>query len=327
MASTRKKKSTPAPPARKQRANAKKPSPRPSSRQPRKDRKIVSSRTRAKRSKPQRGSASSRSAKAKGKRTHKVSLIKRTRLRGDRKQKRAGVVKKKAGGEPASASAAPQAPPAVALIVVAGMRHSGSTALFNILRLGFARAGARILSGYSEHKQTAEILVRNDALRLIKTHEFRDDIAAAANLVFTARRDLRDSVASAVRRDFPLYRQLRTPVEYAKHNRALHAIWAPHSDFEFVYERFMADPVAVTGDILEAAGLSRIAAADICRDVLQLPTDDYDTTLLTPQHITDPTHKLSFGDTLALHDVKTIEAHHYKWLRRHGYARGSEKEE
>lgn len=221
---------------------------------------------------------------------------------------------------PAIAVTTAKAPPISAFIVVAGMRHSGSTALFNILRLGFARAGARVVSGYSEHKQTEEILPQKDALRLVKTHEFRDDIAAAADLIFTARRDLRDSVASAVRRDFIVYRQLRTPVEYAKHNRALHAMWAPHSDFEFVYETFMADPVAVTADVLEAAGLSSLPAAAICRAVLKLPTDDNATTLLTPQHITDPTHQLTFRDTLAPHDVKTIEAHHYKWLRRHRYA-------
>lgn len=221
---------------------------------------------------------------------------------------------------PAIAVAAPKARSALTCIVVAGMRHSGSTALFNILRLAFAREGSRVMSGYSEHKQTAKLLRRKAGLRLVKTHEFRDDIAAAADLIFTARRDLRDSVASAVRRDFPLYRQLRTPVEYAKHNRALHALWAPHSDFEFVYEKFMADPVAVTADVLEAAGLSSLPAAAICRAVLKLPTDDYATTLLTPQHITDPTHQLTYRDTLAASDIKTIEAHHHKWLRRHSYA-------
>lgn len=221
---------------------------------------------------------------------------------------------------PAITAVAPKAPPALTCIVVAGMRHSGSTALFNILRLAFAREGSRVMSGYSEHKQTAKLLRRKVGLRLVKTHEFRDDIAAAADLIFTARRDLRDSVASAVRRDFPLYRQLRTPVEYAKHNRALHAMWAPHSDFEFVYETFMADPVAVTADVLEAAGLSSLPAAAICRAVLKLPTDDYATTLLTPQHITDPTHQLTYRDTLAASDIKTIEAHHHKWLRRHSYA-------
>lgn len=207
-----------------------------------------------------------------------------------------------------------------AVIVIAGMRHSGSTALFNILRLGLSRAGHDFVSCYSEQENCASKVRQAGRLGLIKTHEFRDDLLAMADFVFTTRRDLRDTVASASRRDFPLYKQLRTPVEYAKYNRTLHDIWSLHSDFEFVYESFLADPMPVVCDVLEAASLPRSWAPEICREVLNLPTNDYQTTLLSPQHITDPTHKLTYCDTLAPKDISAIQAHHYDWLQRHGYA-------
>ncbi len=213
-----------------------------------------------------------------------------------------------------------RARPRLTFIVVAGMRHCGSTALFNILRLGFAQARRSFVSGYSEHQQTAHRIRSAKCLRLIKTHEFRDDIAASADLVFTARRDLRDTVASAARRDFTLYRQFRSPMEYAKYNRMLHEVWAPRSNFEFVYEDFMRNPLQVISQVLQAAGLRPNMAKTIHQKVMSLPRNAYKTTLLTPQHITDPKHKLSYIDTLAKEDIKAIETQHHVWLTHYGYA-------
>jgi hypothetical protein len=213
-------------------------------------------------------------------------------------------------------------PPRKALIVVAGMRHCGSTALFNILRLGLTQDRRPFVSGYSEHEKTASLMQRTDRLRLIKTHEFRDDIAASADFIFTARRDLRDTVASAARRDFPLYSQLKSPVEYAKYNRMLHDMWAAHSNYEFVYEDFMTNPLQVISSVLRAAGLRVNMAKSIHKKILALPRNDYRRTLLTQQHITDPERCLSYAATLKPDDIAKIEAQHFAWLAHHNYATG-----
>jgi hypothetical protein len=199
------------------------------------------------------------------------------------------------------------------------MRHSGSTALFNILRLGFELSKIPLASGYSGQKDFTDSVLLADGLRLAKTHEYRDDIAWGAYCIFTTRRDLRDTVASAVRRQFPLLKQIGGPVEYAKHNRALHAMWAPSSTFEFVYEHFMAEPVDVVAHVLSIAGLEPDKAELVHQMVLSLPADDYSTTLLSPQHITDPEHKLSYADTLVNDDITAIEAQHSVWLAHYGY--------
>ncbi|WPL15274.1 hypothetical protein Thiowin_00159 [Thiorhodovibrio winogradskyi] len=81
------------------------------------------------------------------------------------------------------------------IIVVAGMRHSGSTALFNVLRLALKESGINFNSGYSENIDLDNM--SKTPVLLIKTHELRDDIKLRADYVFTTVRDLRDTIASA----------------------------------------------------------------------------------------------------------------------------------
>lgn len=206
-------------------------------------------------------------------------------------------------------------------VLVAGMRHSGSTALFNILRIIIESEGLPHIAAYSETRKCIDEVLLSDAsaFRLIKTHEMRDDLLSRADLVFTTRRDLRDTVASASRRDFAQLRRIGSAVEYAKYNRTLHEIWLPHSHYEFHYERFMRAPFEVIREVQGMLGLKGKDARSIYDDVASLPTDSYDTTLLSPTHITDPNRSLSFADSLNEVDVAAIEAHAFHWLERYAY--------
>src|SRR3546814_3525219 len=56
-------------------------------------------------------------------------------------------------------------------IVIAGMRHSGSTALFNIVRLALKQRGVDFASFYSEAAQAERLHDPDCPLLLIKTHE------------------------------------------------------------------------------------------------------------------------------------------------------------
>lgn len=210
-------------------------------------------------------------------------------------------------------------------IVIAGMRHSGSTALFNIVRLALKQKGVPFTSFYSEGKNSELLNDPQQGLILVKTHELRDDVLTRADTIITTRRDLRDTVASAKRREFPLLRKLGSEVEYAKYNRSLHDQWLPYSDYEFVYEAFLANPVEVADQVLALLNLTGVDADALCAEVNRLPTDEYDITLLSPMHITDPQKVRSFRDTLT--DVQTmkITSDHATWLQRYGYgtARGS----
>ncbi|MCC5788783.1 MAG: glycosyltransferase [Opitutales bacterium] len=211
------------------------------------------------------------------------------------------------------------------VVVIAGMRHSGSTALYNIVRLGFASMGVEALTNYSEKENIAREARKSSLPTIIKIHEMRDDVLDLATVVLTTKRDLRDTVASAVRRKFFLLEKLNTPAEYAKYNRMLHEVWSPYSDYEFTYERYRANPIDVVKKILSLLNFDEKNAEDITHQVENLPLDQYDTTLLTAEHITDPQHKLTFADTLSPADITRIELDHYAWLMRNGYASPSKR--
>ena len=205
------------------------------------------------------------------------------------------------------------------VIIVAGMRHSGSTALFNILRLALKKSGFDIISGYSEKFDMANLENKPDQVYLIKTHELRDDILNKATLIITSIRDLRDSVASAKRRKFAMLDNVGGAVEYAKYNRSIFEQWVGYSQYQFHYENFMSTPVNEIGKLLSVIGLSDIKPEDISQEVNTLPTDQYSLTLLSSTHITDPERKHDYHSTLAKEQIDLIEQQHGTWLKNNNY--------
>lgn len=205
-------------------------------------------------------------------------------------------------------------------IFIVGMRHSGSTALFNIVRIILKKKRVKFTSYYSENEQQKKLRSQSDQLRLIKTHEFRDDHIMDAVAIISARRDIRDTVASASRRKFHLLEKLGGAVEYAKYNRALHDIWKPYCDYCFVYEEYISDPISSITAVLAFLGVEHLDPKEIFEEIKCLPTDQYDTTLLSPTHITDPERKLSFHDTLDSESLAKINSNHATWLREYGYS-------
>lgn len=204
------------------------------------------------------------------------------------------------------------------VLLVAGMRHSGSTALFNILRLGMESLGLPFESGYTEKLELEKVAASESGIFLLKTHEYRDDVAQLADFVFTTKRDLRDTVASAVRRKFPLCERL-SAIEYSKYNRQLWEIWSELSDYEFHYETHMREPARSVMNVLDAVGLQRAGAYEIAKGINALPTDQYNVTLLSPTHITDPERKLTYQDNLTQEQVYIINRNNARWLEVNGY--------
>jgi len=202
-------------------------------------------------------------------------------------------------------------------IVIAGMRHSGSTALFNILRVALDQLSIPFESGYSEREWV--LGPRTRPIRLIKVHELRDDLLPAETVIITAVRDLRDAVASGVRRNFDLCEKLGGAVAYAKYNRSLDELWAGKSDYVFRYEEFINDPYRSIQQLLEFVGLEGVDISRVREEVLNLPTDKYNTTLLSKTHITDPKHELNYTDTLNESEIRQITSQNLTWLLKYDY--------
>jgi hypothetical protein len=204
-------------------------------------------------------------------------------------------------------------------IVVAGMRHSGSTAIFNLIRFLFEQYNIDFESGYSEYKEYENMSIRSDKVRIIKTHELRDDVQLAADFIITARRDLRDTVASAVRRDFKMLKQLGSLANYAKYNRALHDLWSQKTNFEVIYDDFKKNEHATVGALCESLGFADTSIEALLSLINNIPKDQYADTLLTDSHITDPSNKLTYCDTLSKEDIMLIEQQNFHWLAQYEY--------
>jgi hypothetical protein len=204
-------------------------------------------------------------------------------------------------------------------ILVAGMRHSGSTALFNIIRLALERNEMNFVAGYSEKIGVDELDFNQTQVALLKTHELRDDILQLATFIFTTKRDLRDTVASAVRRKFPTLEKVGGATEYAKYNRSIYEQWSNKSNFEFCYEEFIKQPLSVIQKVLSVIGLHKVDNVSIYNQLINLPTDQYSKTLLSPTHITDPARERNYLDTLTDKNIQIIDNQHGGWLQQNGY--------
>ena len=77
--------------------------------------------------------------------------------------------------------------------------------------------------------------------------------------------------------------------------------------------------VAAKQRVLEDSLWHMASAEEIHRTVNDLPTDQYQKTLLSPTHITDPEHCRSYRDTLSSEVIEKINNDHAVWLARYGY--------
>src|SRR5690606_28465850 len=100
----------------------------------------------------------------------------------------------------------------------------------------------------------------------------------------------------------------------------VYAVWESRRDYVFVYEAFMRTPDKKASEVLGLIGIEGVSVRKIVSKVKNLPTDQYEKTLLSPAHITDPKRVRSFKDTLAQADLREIEGQHFDWLLERGYA-------
>ena len=81
----------------------------------------------------------------------------------------------------------------------------------------------------------------------------------------------------------------------------------------------MNEPYRIIGEIFNVIGIRGVDPRIIKEKVDALSLDNYEVTLLSREHITDPERNLSFLHTLPEYDLKQITETHHEWLCRYGY--------
>jgi hypothetical protein len=208
------------------------------------------------------------------------------------------------------------------LYICAGMPRSGSTWLFNAVRLLLVHAGAPdIAGGYVG--QLDELLTHRTVL--VKLHPFQADLAAQADVVVTSHRDLRDIAASMQRHYQDTYSAVKMN-EWVKSQ----VKWAQFAAYDLHYEQLLVDRLAeikklaavlkLEPDVLEQMPYEAILAEiESQKFQKKFSSTAYDAVnLLHEGHITDGRHG-SWQNVVAQESVASIEREFRGWLAHWGY--------
>ncbi len=209
------------------------------------------------------------------------------------------------------------------IYVCAGMPRSGSTWVFNAVRLLLQRAEVPDLAaGWIAER--AHLLAHDNSV--IKIHSFDVELAARADVVLTSHRDLRDVAAS-------LQRKFKTGFS----PRLIHEVfadyvqWSKIAAYDLHYEDLLLDNLSELKAIATVLKLPSTTTAQLpCAEVLQeirkerfcenrSTTQRYDfINLLHDGHITDGRH--GSWENFVPNDVVTaIENEFRDWMIAKGY--------
>lgn len=205
-------------------------------------------------------------------------------------------------------------------IVCAGMHRSGSTWLFNVLRMMFLEKNVPIYSCF-ENKYDP----KNNALfHIVKVHKFKESIQKDADFIFTTCRDLRDIAASAIRRNLVEH----TPDSVERYLREIiereYKPWSSVSDYEVRYEVMFRDKEKEISKIAKRVGIyvdSKKVKKAV--DLLIAPSNPNEFDEITQLHYNHITNGIpnSYKNTLSVEVIDRINFKFESWLKEKRYTK------
>ena len=204
------------------------------------------------------------------------------------------------------------------LILSAGMLRSGSTWLYNAMRILLSTdeeidLGAGWIQDIQEFRHHDTVLV--------KLHGYEPRLASNSRFTAYSYRDLRDVIAS-------MKRKFDSPPSIATARQLLvaDAKWRDTSQFIMKYEDMISAPHVIAEKLGVAMGLTGITGAEISREITALTYDSSESTnsvynsqnLLHKGHITHGKHG-SWTEDLEPGFVSELESEFSGWLVENGY--------
>ena len=209
--------------------------------------------------------------------------------------------------------------PVLGLVVCAGMPRSGSTWLYNTVRLIYKKSGASVVAGWIDDLDVGRACLSADVC-IVKVHAYNDELARRG-AVLSSHRDIRDVVASAYAMGWVKSKSdaLRLAIDAV----SLHGRWSPYALYDMPYEEMIRSPRAVAGCVAGALGLHGVNLDEVIEGVsaiLPPSSGGYDrASLLHPNHVG---RKLPgyYKELLDPEWVGVIEREVGWWLDKNGYA-------
>jgi hypothetical protein len=207
------------------------------------------------------------------------------------------------------------------LIVAAGSIRSGSTWLYNAIRLILLARNRTVIGCWIDDLAKQEI--GSYDFVLVKTHEPNEFLRNQAWRVFTSHRDLRDVARSS--RDFLGIDTQEDLTAYVSAPIAHHDYWVKYADYDMKYEQMIMDAGFVVQHIAEKLSIkiSKDQEKDIVQQLANLPepnnADSYDkSTLLHPRHRFEGAVGGWVG-SLTECQVEAINNKFGWWMEKYGY--------
>jgi hypothetical protein len=210
-------------------------------------------------------------------------------------------------------------------ILVAGIPRSGSTRLYNIIRLILLQKFSfeSLHCGWHDKFDLQKAGVHN----IIKLHYFDQKWCDWADVIFTTKRDLRDVAASSL--EFHKHRGRvygdEVLLNFLHAVIAMHDLWGVYSDYELVYEEYGRFGLRDIMNVSEKLGLFDTNYGHVLDGVEEikknsvLERDQYDwVTLMSHYHISENTN-LHFSERLSEDQTKLINDNFGHWLLDNGY--------
>jgi hypothetical protein len=210
------------------------------------------------------------------------------------------------------------------VIVAAGMPRSGSTWLFNALRLLLESSGQGIYSFWIEDWNGEK--ARNAQTLLVKIHEISPMLAWASWSCFTCHRDLRDVAVSAA--DLARADGYEVDIVPLMHEtRKAHEFWRRQSVVDIPYERVVADPEAILKELADhiETPIAEVEVQRLCHSLASLADGNVPSgyphnpvTLLHQKHFFDGTSGRYRGVLDDATEQRIIDENG-AWMSEYGY--------
>ena len=206
------------------------------------------------------------------------------------------------------------------LILSAGMPRSGSTWMYNTIRI-------LILNQYIHKEDFTYGWIEDidklppSKIRLIKIHNHEENIVNKSDIIFYSYRDIRDAIASSFRK-FGTKPSIKLASQFIEQ----HFKWEKISNYTMRYETMLKDKEKI---VMEIANVLNIKSCSPQKIINQIENMNYNSNgkkneiynmdnLFHRDHITDGRHG-SWRDTLSESFIKEIENKYSSWLNDYGY--------
>ena len=205
-------------------------------------------------------------------------------------------------------------------VVSAGIPRSGSTWLFNAVRLLLKSQNCDVYAAWIDefdYEITADACV-------VKVHVPDTRLASTADMILCSHRDLRDVVSSLRSMGWTDLQQM---VATARNVREMHEFWSPRSALDLAYEDIKTRPSDALSALADALDIQlsepqkRLIVSSMPSHAASRDQLGYDpVSLLHPGHITDG-RPGRWKEQLPSAVANEIWADHSDWLALRGYSR------